>query len=348
MHAWRVKLSLALAASGVISAGLVEQVRAADSGHDSTYSADFERGWEVTDRADGQNADIRRSSGGGVPESAPRSRRVDGAFLGPVALQYEGGERRQREARLVADPENPANQVLEFSLREPNVVVQARTGVKGRVQMNMYGNRGAYEVFESVRMRLSDGFEPLVQAPAKFNWLTISEWWNNAGWTREPFPFRISVNLVKTGGTGDALHLSVHASTQRAQSTDNWDTTVWHAENLQFDVPLRRWLVLNYYFRDGGEGAGRFVMTATPQGGKRVVIADISATTRHPDARASDGLAHLNPVKLYTSRDLVERVRRVAPGLTVHWDDLQVQACDAAASRDAPSACTRALAQMID
>ncbi len=299
--------------------------RASDTG--AELRIDFEPPWRVVEQLEPQRAALMR-------ESESRSQEEGGAAgstlrLAPHAsIQFEGGTRVQREARVVKDPTTPANHVLEFAIREPNVVLRGGRFRKARIQMTLSGNRNAAEVYQSVRMRLGAGFGELREFPQTFRWLMVSEWWNNAGWTGEPFPFRISVNVVKAQvGAGQPLHFEVNAQA-RSSKTEGWDRLVWSSGVSAFSVPIERWLRVEYYFREGDGTSGRFVMVVSGDDGRKHVVADVTGYTQHPEAVGQgDGLAHLNPVKLYTSGPIVEFISGRGHALVLHWDDLYVRAC---------------------
>jgi hypothetical protein len=302
------------------------------------FRSGFEGTSHLLDSADGRMAafvglnDINSCEG--ENQLLPR----DGFRLGRADVQYEGGEINERRAEFIEDPTIPGNRVLQFWLQKPNVMGDDRQPLKGRVQMNFYENREVRQVKMSVRMYLHPDMEHVRSYPGPVDWLTISEWWNNAGWTREKFPFRISVNIVKESAEASApLRFKVHAQSLDTRK-HRWSHEVWEQVNREFGLPVGRWVTLEYGFTEGDAQKGRFFMAATPEGGARSVIFDIHGYTHHPEDPAPDGLSHLNPVKLYTSRQLVDHVRANGGALQVFWDDLKIAACPAVESQ-AGSAC---------
>lgn len=291
----------------------------------ATLSMDFQGATSVQEDGTRQKASLHRD---GLPfHSQPRQRDGAGPMLGVPEIQFEGGVISQREARVLDEPGQTGNRLLEFAVREPNVRLPGTNGMKSRVQMNLYGNKDVAEVYQSVRLRLGPELAALASYPKAFNWFTLSEWWNNAGWTGEPFPFRISVNLG-SGGPGRPLHISVHA-TVMPEGRSDWSRMVWAQDAAALEVPLGRWLVVEYYFREGDAKTGRFVMRVTPDGSKATTVVDVTDYTRHPDNQQPDGLRHFNPIKLYTSAAITEHVRRRGGALVAQWDDLFVLACAA-------------------
>jgi hypothetical protein len=253
--------------------------------------------------------------------------------MGGAEVQYEGGDLSQRWAYVADDPAQAGNRILQYGLRHANVLDENGLPLKGRVQMNLNNNRGVKQVKMSVRMYLHQDFAHVRSFPGAINWLTISEWWNNAGWTGESFPFRIAVHVVKEGADASApFFFKAHAQTLNTV-TQTWDTTVWERVNRAFVVPVGQWVTLEYGFREGDPDKGRFFMAVTPDGGERTVIFDVYDYTHHPNDRAPDGLSQWNPVKLYTSKTLIDHVRSQGGVIQIHWDDLQYATCRALTSK---------------
>lgn len=294
---------------------------------------DFEGQTEVADEPARQGASFR-IAGRPWPRAARATARrgtvaAEGAgpSWGAPTLLYEGGDDSQRQARVIDDPTAPGNRVLELVVREPHVRVAGPDGSKARVQINVYDNDGAAEVYQSVRLRLGADLKFLDTFPRALTWFTIAEWWNNAGWTGEPDAFRISLDLARSGPS-DAPGLNLVAkATVRPPGSPQWRTVVWSRSLPGHRLPLDTWLKVETWFRDGGAADGRFVLAVTPEGGSRTVLVDLTGPTRHPDAVDSDGVRHLNPVKLYTSAEVVRHVRDRGGVLRLLWDDLRLQAC---------------------
>lgn len=248
---------------------------------------------------------------------------------GRMHIQYQGGDASERLARLIAEPARPNNRVLHFQLKSANVRDEGGVPVKGRIQLNATNTEKvrAREVRFSARMYLLPAFERLRALRQSFTWLMVSEWWNNAGWNGQGYPFRISLNITKpAAAVGAGLYFSVRAQTLDAQ-TNQWQTPLWQGSNLDIEVPIGRWVTLEYYLREGNAGEGRFYMAMVPEGAPRRVLFDIRGWTHHPDDPAPDGLTHLNPLKLYTSKSLIDYVRNSGGALEVYWDDLSFRLC---------------------
>jgi hypothetical protein len=305
-----------------------------DPDHDSESESEpderrlsLESGESVVVTGDGQTAVLQ---GPTVTASAWSS--ADAGFdvdPGRLTVQYQGGDESERVARVVGDPDDTANHVLEFLLRAANVRDAEGAPQKGRIQLNAYATESvrAPEIRMKVRMKLADGFEQLRSFDRAFRWLTLSEWWNDAGWTGQAYPFRITLDVTKPAAqAGARLFFAVRAETLNV-ATRQWDTTVWSQVNTAVPVPTGRWVTLEYHFREGGANEGRFYLAMVPDGGTRVVLFDQRGWTHHPDNPAPDGLTHLNPVKLYTSKALIEHAAATGHPLRVHWDDIGFRLC---------------------
>lgn len=236
--------------------------------------------------------------------------------IGNFSIQYQGGDTTQRYAQIAKDPTNPDNHALLFWLKAPNV-----NGAKGRIQANLYNNNCLEEFYYSVSMFLDNDFNILVNAPEQFDWLTIFEFWNNANWNAEKFPFRISVDLVKNSAEiGVPLTFGIHAQTFE----DNKWTNVWNLNRADIQVPLNEWFKAEIYFKQGNENNGEFFFAITPDGGTQTEIFNITNFTHHPDDKHPDGVAHLNPFKLYTSDDIINYVDSQNGVLKIFWDDFEL------------------------
>ena len=244
--------------------------------------------------------------------------------FGGVNIQFQGGSPQDRGAEIVVDPVNEKNKVLAFWLAKPNVSDSKGVPEKGRVQMNVAGNKGIQHVKMSVRLFLHPDFEDLSKYPEKISWIVISEWWNNADWTQEKFPFRVGVRLYKDAGKSSLYFLS-HAQTYDVKK-NSWDSNnpVWESVNRQFPVPIGKWMTLEYEYVEGGRDKGKFLMAVTPDGGERIVIFDIHNYTHHPDDKNPDGLAEFNPLKLYTNASIINFLSARGKMLQMYWDDLQL------------------------
>lgn len=240
-------------------------------------------------------------------------------YIASIPVQFSGGDTVKRRATVVADYCTAGNRALEFRIRYPNELMDSGH-YKSRVQMNMYGMTPLSELRMSVRLFLPEReFTLLRQREDAITWLTLFEFWNDVDWRGGSDPFRISVNVVKAEGAGEALRFGAHG---QDRSSGTW-TTLWEA-TADRALPLGQWMTCDLYFREGDASHGRFILEVTPDGGGRILLFDVTDWTCNPAASDPDGLTDFNPLKLYTSEETVDYVRSQGGELHVLWDDLRV------------------------
>jgi hypothetical protein len=237
--------------------------------------------------------------------------------IGTFRIYYEGGQPTQRAAEITEDPTDPENRVLRFRLSEPNAGQGA--SLKGRIQADIYDNKGLKEIYQSVRVYFPPAFNRLKSYTPRIYWLTLFELWNNPSWEDPEFPFRVSINLEKPASERETdLYFRVYG--QDKSVNDSW-TSVWEQTNSHIPVPLGEWITLDIYVREGGSTDGRFYMTMTPENSRTEVLFDITNYTHHPADPDPDGLSHFNPMKLYTFKELIYYMQDNGQVLEVFWDD---------------------------
>ena len=240
--------------------------------------------------------------------------------IGDFSFQYEGGNESERHAQLRPDPNDTQNTVLHFWLQHANVE-QNGVKTKGRVQSNIYHNQNLTEIYQRIKLYLPDDFELLKQAPTTIGWLTLFEFWNNPEWISEGLGFRISVDIKKLDATVNTpLTLGIHG---QVFENDRYQS-IWQMDNSSFTLPIDSWMDIEIYFKEGNEHEGRFIMTVATQEGPGMVVFDITNFTHHPNDPNPDGLSHFNPMKLYTSKGLIDYVRDNGKSLQVYWDDFEL------------------------
>ncbi len=240
--------------------------------------------------------------------------------IGNFNLQYQGGDSSMRFARIIPEPENPDNHVLHFWLNEPNV-----NGKKGRIQANIYGGKGIKEFYQSTRIFLHEDFNAVRTYPEKIHWLTIAEYWNNITWSPSvPYGFRITLGIGKPLEGESDLYFIVDA--QDCQLFENGRqkyTTLWAEINEKVKVPIGEWFTLEYYYKEGNE-EGRYFVTLKPEKGEEEVIFDLNRITHNTQDPDPDGVSDFNPLKLYTSKGLIDYMNSKGKTLQIYWDDFRL------------------------
>ena len=254
----------------------------------------------------------------------------DNPNIGNFNIQYQGGDSSMRYARIIPEPAslragdrpgNPENRVLHFWLDQPNV-----DNKKGRIQANIYNNNGLKEIYQSVRIFLHDDFNFVRTYPEKIHWLTIAEFWNNITWSQAvPYGFRITLGIGKPEPGESDLYFILDAEDCElfADGRQKY-STVWAEINKNVKVPIGEWFTMDYYYKEGDDKNGRFFLSIKTEGGKKQIVFDLKKITHHTRDPSPDGLGHFNPIKLYTSKDLILHMKRNGKTLQLYWDDLKL------------------------
>jgi hypothetical protein len=242
-------------------------------------------------------------------------------LIGSFSLQYQGGDSTMRFAKIIPEPGNPKNHVLQFWLDQPNV-----EGSKGRVQANLYGNQGMKEFYQSERIYLPADFNTVRMFPDKISWLTIAEFWNNVTWSQTvPYGFRITLGIGKPAISESDLYFILDAQDCELFADGNQKyTTIWSLTNQKVKVPIEKWFTLEYYYKEGNAENGRFYLAIQPEDGDRQIIFDQKAITHNTKDPAPDGVTDFNPMKLYTSKSLIQYMKLQGKTLQIYWDDFKL------------------------
>jgi len=241
-------------------------------------------------------------------------------YIGNFTLQLHKGDTTMRYAKIISEPGNPKNHVLLFWLNEPSAEQS-----NGRIQADLYNNKGLKEFYQSERMFLTDDFNTVKTYPKEIHWLTIAEFWNNITWSQKvPYGFRITLGIGKPSGKSD-LHFILDAQDcQLFESGRQKYTTIWAETNKDINVPIGKWFTMEYYYKEGNEQNGRYYMAITPEGGSKQVIFDVRNSTHNTTDPNPDGVTDFNPLKLYTSKDLVNYMHSQGKTLQIYWDDFKL------------------------
>ena len=234
-----------------------------------------------------------------------------------VYLNYTGGDSSKRFAKIIPEPGNPGNKVLWYWL---NGSWPADGGaIKSRVQLEFYKITEPYkEFYQSVRVFLTEDFNELKTYPSRISWCTLSEFWNNEWWVKgEPYGFRVTLGIGKPSRASSDLNFILNAENPGQKE-------VWNDDNINIKVPIAKWITMEYYFKEGNKETGRFWMAITPEGGSKQVVFDVHDFTHNTKDPAPNGLSGYNPMKLYTSKELVAYVTSRGKTLQIYWDDFKL------------------------
>jgi hypothetical protein len=239
--------------------------------------------------------------------------------IGDLKINYEDGDNSQRYAEISLDPKDSTNNVLHYKIIEPHI----KNGLnkKGRVQATLGGNQCIKEYYQTVKLYLHPDIEYLKQWNEVVHWFSLFEFWNNGNWTGEKYPFRVTVNLVKT--TSETVSEMYFQAKGDHQKTGKWKDD-WRVTAENFSVPFGKWMTLELYIKEGDPNNGRFYMSVTPEGETKIELFDLTKTTQHPKEKCADGYTHLQPLKLYTSDKVINYMKDNNKNLEVFWDDWRV------------------------
>lgn len=234
-----------------------------------------------------------------------------------IYLNYTGGDSAKRFAKIIPEPGNPKNNVLWFWLNDSWIASENQQ--KARVQLDFYGIKEGYrEFYQSVRVFLHPDFNTLKSYPNRIGWLTISEFWNNEWFVKgEKYGFRVTLGIGKPTAEKSDLNFILNAE-------DAGQKEVWRSNNTDVKVPIGKWFTMEYYFKEGDKSTGRFWMAITPEGEKRQIVFDVTNYTHNTKDPAPGGLTGYNPMKLYTSKEVVGFVKAQGKTLQVYWDDFKL------------------------
>lgn len=244
----------------------------------------------------------------------------DNYSVGNFRIYYENGDTSAAKASIENDPLNNTNKVLKFQLNAPNVTNSGTS--KGRIQAALNNNENLKEFSFSVKLYLHPDINVLKSSDEVIHWFTIMEFWNNESF--KPFPFRITLNIQKPDSSaGSNLYFGTHG--QIKDDIDSTWTNVWKSIDTNFEVPTGEWLTFNTYVREGDSIHGRYKVTVKDTLNEEHILFDINNYTHHPLDVTPDGIKSFNPMKLYTSSQLIEGMNAAQAELSVFWDDFEIR-----------------------
>ncbi|MBC7721441.1 MAG: hypothetical protein H7068_05410 [Pedobacter sp.] len=239
---------------------------------------------------------------------------------GQFLIEYTGGDTTQRFVKIIPEPGNPKNHVLQFWLNDSWHASEGQQ--KARIQTDIYNiKEGFKEIYQTERVFLTEDFVVLKSYPDKINWLTIAEFWNNEWWMKgEKYGFRLTLGIGKASAEASDLNFILNAENAGQKEVWNANTTT----TPKVKVPIGKWFTMDYYYKEGNEKTGRFYMAITPDGGTKQVVFDVTNFTHNTDDPNPNGVTGFSPMKLYTSKDVVGFVKSQGKTLQIFWDDFKL------------------------
>lgn len=238
---------------------------------------------------------------------------------GQFLIEYTGGDSTQRYVKIIPEPGNPSNHVLQFWLKDWWAASEGQQ--KARIQTDIYGiKEGFKEIYQSQRVFLTEDFNVLKTYPKPIRWCTISEFWNNEWWVKdEKYGFRVTLGIGKPTSAESDLYFILNAE-------DAGQKEVWNANQNpnKVKVPIGKWFTMEYYLKEGDKNNGRFYMTITPAGEQKQVVFDVTNFTHNTSDPLPNGFTGWSPQKLYTSKELIDYVKSNNKILQIYWDDFKL------------------------
>jgi hypothetical protein len=253
--------------------------------------------------------------------------------IGNFRLYYESGNTGDRKAEIIQESSTNTNKVLHYWLK--NATTPDYNFYKGRIQTDIYNDEFSDqetldEMYYKVRMKLDSDVQQLESLQKKIDWLTLAEFWNQPTWDGSPKPFRVTLGLNKEAPTspGQSRPLYFHLSAENYASGVGY-SEIWNANNKTFQIEYDKWMTMEVYYKKGNNttgSKGRIYLAVTPEGGSRQVVFDVYNFTHNSTDTNPVGLSHFNPMKLYTSDEVINHVRNSGIGnaLQVYWDDFEL------------------------
>jgi len=77
-------------------------------------------------------------------------------------------------------------------------------------------------------------------------------------------------------------------------------------------------------YKEGNAENGKFYMTIQPDGEAKQVIFNLTRIMQNTQDPNPDGVTDFNPMKLYTSRQLINYMKSQGKTLQIYWDDFKL------------------------
>ena len=242
-----------------------------------------------------------------------------------LPIQYEGGGVADRFAKLIPDPTQADNHVLQFWLKNAEIPGYRKGSKKGRVQMS-FGKLDEKAMITRYRIYLHPDLKHYRTYPKKNSWFVISSLWMGENWTDEHrYPFKISLGIGKDSGVNKPLGFWVSATTDLSPGrSEKWEKS-WGEANREFEVPVGEWMDVELGYRQGDAKSGRFYLTVKREKDtEATTIFDITNWTYSPYAKAPIPLTTYQPLKIYTSEAIINHIRGKGGVAQVYFDDFKV------------------------
>ena len=238
-----------------------------------------------------------------------------------VGVNYEGGTRDDARARIVIDPEDKNNHVLNFWIKNAAVPGYRKGHTKGRIQLE-FQQLNMTSLFYRYRFYLHPDIGLYRDYPRLNRWLGLATLWMGDRWRGHLLPFKISLNLYKPEGVGKPMYFAASGDLYSA-SIRNWYSK-WYQIGDNFEVPVGEWIDVEIGYKAGNDKTGRYYLAAKRAKDKNLTtIFDLTDWTYNPYSPIAIPLTTINPIKLYSSDQIFHFIRDRGGVAQIYWDDLE-------------------------
>ncbi len=229
---------------------------------------------------------------------------------GNHSIWYEAGTSTDRKAWIYKD-------TLRMSLYNAAI-----GGTKGRAQLQL-SDLSATQLVQDVSVYFPSGLSAYQSYPSSNGWFTLAEYFMGALGTENRF--RVTLSLVKS--TASELYFRVSGDIRTGGTAGNgiWQE-VWSDVYDNAPISLGNWLTLTFGLQTGDDSSGKFILDATdPITSATVRLFDITNWTYHPSATSPIPVTSYNPLKLYTSKSIIDWINSQGEVTEIVFDNLTVQ-----------------------
>jgi hypothetical protein len=241
-----------------------------------------------------------------------------------VGIMYEGGDDKDRKARIVADPEDPANRVMHFWLKNARVPDQKKGKFKGRIQVN-FPNVNKTSLFMRYRLYLHPDVAFYTELPKQSTRFIVGSMWMGQVWKGHKHPFKLSLRIAKPKGVGTKLYFVAAGGTYVGGDVrrGKWKD-VWAEAGYNFEVPIGEWIDIEVGYKAGDKKTGRYYLGAKrARDSSFTTVFDVTNWTYNPQSPEPVPITNIQPIKLYSSGSVIDFIRKKGGVAQVYWDDFE-------------------------
>lgn len=251
----------------------------------------------------------------GLPKSDWVKNTKGSPYIDVFNFRYGPNSIERRSAKIIKDPlpDYPTDKALMLQINDTKYD-------NGRIQSHLKTSGRIRAIYIKQRIYFPESLQQLKQYPGSVSWFILSEFWDMGISKGER---RIGVNISKTKGKGKELVFRVYSGFFKTASS-----SYYH----KVKVPVG-WATFEYYLRGSSNRDGHFFAAITPQGGKRIILANYPNITTsvgkkytpyNNRAKGCHGFTNFSPIKLYVAKRYIDFMRNRGSAVTLGFDDLQV------------------------